>query len=122
MNTFTQNIESFFRGIGYHVGETSGIGQHSGFIDTLAKYGIFGGLFLLVIFVKIYLYFKRILGSNKYWIQLSMIFFAFIIYGFFNNSIKPDICCIIFIITPLLPDLIEKKVDALKRNIGGINV
>lgn len=110
IDTFTSNIGTFIFGIGNHKDLNSiaiGIGQHSGIIDTTAKYGIVGILFLVIILYKTYKVLTGYYIEKHFKIQISIIFFSYLTYGFLDNFIFPEISVAIFILLPLIGDLLD---------------
>lgn len=103
-----RDINSFFsspilgKGAFYGVGSSDFIGQHSQFLDELARYGLLGGILL---FYFIYICIKRIWKSiedkvlkNKYLITTIV----FIMLGFLNPIFNGGILFFYFIVIPIL--------------------
>lgn len=116
VNTWLDNFSNFIFGIGDHranwdAGQTAaqtGIGQHSDFLDSLARYGLIGLLLLVSIFVYS---FKYILSffDNEYKLQLQVIFLLFVLFGFSKGVFQSDIGFVLFVLLPLLGNIINKK-------------
>ena len=114
IDTWTDNIANFIFGIGAHhsdvesglSNEVVGIGNHSAFFDTPAKYGIFG---LVLIFSILRLSFKWILSiyDKKYHFQLYVIFGMFVLFGFTKGVFTPGVGCAMFLLLPLLSKYIN---------------
>ncbi|MDQ0155368.1 O-antigen ligase family protein [Robertmurraya andreesenii] len=82
------------------------IGGHSGWLDLMAYYGLFGSLPL---FIGIYLILRRQLlfyFNHPYFIYLLIVNILFIVFGFINPTITIyEIGFSIFVIVPTLPFL-----------------
>ena len=104
LKTWLSNPVNFLLGIGDHRAlsdvESTGIGQHSEILDSLARYGIIGGYFLWVIFKKS---FKFIISlfDNSVKSQVRAIIIVFIMCGFTKCVFSPSIGCVLFILLPL---------------------
>lgn len=107
LRTWTDNISSFFFGIGNHNrsdfgGDTamSGIGNHADLYDNLARYGLLGGWVLYSILKRYYIYCKTLV-SGKLYLQ-SFVFFAFIIItGLTSHFMLPSVSIMLFVFMPL---------------------
>lgn len=116
IDTWTDNVANFIFGIGAHhdnrdlgiTNQSVGIGNHSDFFDTPAKYGIIG---LILIFNILRLGFKRILSiyEKKYHLQLYVIFALFVLFGFTKGVFTPGIGCAIFLFLPLVKSAIDRN-------------
>lgn len=53
-DTFTSSLQHFLVGAGAHRDDNTIIGNHSFIIDFLASYGILGGIFILIYFIRQY--------------------------------------------------------------------
>ena len=116
IDTWTDNIANFIYGIGAHHADVGsgvsnksiGIGNHSDFFDTPAKYGIFG---LVLIFTILRLSFKWILSiyNKKYHFQLYVIFGMFVLFGFTKGVFTPGVGCAMFLLLPLLSTYINEN-------------
>lgn len=83
-NSFTSSFSNFLFGIGEHTGSDILIGHHSFFIDTLARYGIVGGVIVTTYFVKQYKIFMSVLDKNTEWALYMQCAIVFLIYVFRN--------------------------------------
>lgn len=109
INTWTDNIVNFIFGIGDHradwaAGQTAaetGIGQHSDFLDSLARYGLLGSLIILQILI---LSFKYLLSyfEEKYRLQVLVIIILFVLFGFTKAVFQVDIGILLFVFLPLM--------------------
>lgn len=93
---------------------TSGIGGHSGWLDLLASYGIFGALPL---FLAIFFNFKKQLKfytNHPYYHFLLTAQILFIVFGFINPIIYIyQIGFVMFVVAPALPfiyDVFSKRI------------
>ena len=105
IQTWLRNIGTFFFGIGnryYVAGQSAaltGIGQHSDFLDSLAKYGLIGTSILIIVFVNMYKYMVVIAKEYKNFI---ITFFIVILYfAFFKKIFFPEVGFIFFCLLPL---------------------
>ncbi len=114
LNTWLSTPSAFFFGIGDHWGKyNSGIGQHSDFLDHLAKYGIFGTLFLLFMLKKA---FNVILSlfDRKYRLQLLVIIAIYVACGFTKRALLPSVGFVMFMLLPLTAKYINNKDEDFK--------
>lgn len=112
LNTFIASIPNFIWGVGDNIliGEqyefydllSLGIGNHSQFLDTLAKYGIFGGVIFINIILGISRWLKRISVRESYYQYIDLFILVFFLQSILNNSFLADIFIIIFVVFPLL--------------------
>jgi len=119
-NTFIDNV---LIGIGYQKVNLqkgdfsllyqSGIGHHSTVLDGLARYGLVGLLFNIVIYFTFLKYIFRSIKNNNSTIFLKVLYFAFFIYSILNNSENPEIGLIIFIALPL----VSLSLDSRKEEV-----
>lgn len=110
LKTWLSNPVIFFVGIGdvraaYDV-EWTGIGQHSDFFDTLARYGLIGGLLL---FATIRRYFRMILSifDRRYKLQILVIIGIFVLCACTKGVLVPEVGCILFVILPLTSCILQ---------------
>lgn len=111
LNTWTDNIGNFFVGKGDvrpdederggAAYERTGIGGHSEFADTLARYGIVGMILVLLIYYRFYKYVKRLFMSRELKMQWLCLFWVFIILSITKGVFLPEIGCVFFLIIPL---------------------
>ena len=109
VDTWTGNILNFIFGIGDHHADVEaglsnrviGIGNHSDFFDTPARYGVIG---LILIYKTLKLSFKKILSfyDRKFHLQLYVLFGIFILFGFTKGVFLPAIGFVLFILLPLV--------------------
>ena len=104
IETWLSNISSFLFGIGDHRAsfdvEKTGIGQHSDFADSLARYGVLGLSLLLPILIKA---FKLLMSffDKKYRTSVVCIIIAFICCGITKKVFLPSAGFLLFILFPL---------------------
>lgn len=112
LKTWVSNFENFLFGIGdirADIGAAAtGIGQHSEFFDSLARYGLIGGLFLYSILKR---FFNSIFSffDQKYRFQLYIILGIIILCGCTKKLFMPNIGAVLFIILPLTAKLANPK-------------
>lgn len=115
LNTFFRNPLTMLFGIGDHtvsVGmdlHKSGIGNHSEFIDVLARYGLVGALIFVKILKSYYRSLKGLASNRRVLKYVNVIFCVFLVYGFLNNVFYPIIHIFMFIIFPIVIVLINQK-------------
>ncbi len=126
IETWLKDPINFFVGIGDHRvdwdgGQTArqvGIGNHSDFFDTPARYGLIG---LLLIPSLITTSFKVLIASfdRKYRIQVLSILLVYIVFGFTYSSFKPAIGFMLFIFLPAIKYIIGDKTqeETIKRHL-----
>lgn len=81
-HTFTSSVGYFLFGAGEHIQNNTIIGHHSFFLDTLARYGIIGGILVFVYFLKQYQISMRFLDKKKYWglyMQCAVVFLLYVL-------------------------------------------
>ena len=112
IRTWLSNTSNFLFGIGDHYTidnpEKTGIGQHSDFFDTLARYGLIGSAFL---FVALKNSFKYILSlfDKKLRLQIISILFIYLMCGFTKKVFIVEMSTMMFLYLPLLSYIIEKE-------------
>lgn len=110
VRTWLSNISNFLFGIGDHYTiespEKTGIGQHSDFLDTLARYGLIGSAF---IFVALKNSFKYILSlfDKKLHLQIITIFFIYIMCGITKKAFVVSMGTMMFVFLPLISYIIR---------------
>lgn len=105
--TWLEDAKSIVMGVGDHWGDmNSGIGQHSEFLDFLAKYGLIGGCLMLAILIKS---FKFILSlfDKKYRIQLLVIIMVYIICGMTKRVFFDCVGVVFYLLLPLSAILVN---------------
>lgn len=118
IRTWLSNASNFLFGIGDHYTtdnpEKTGIGQHSDFLDTLARYGLIGSAFL---FVTLKNSFKYILSlfDKKIHLQIITILFIYLMCGFTKKVFIIEMSIMMFVFLPLISYIIDKD-NKLNRN------
>lgn len=98
-------------GVGYKYGNTydllykNGVGVHSEFLDSFAKYGIVGSIPYLYFF---YLQVKGLIEKSRYRITMPIVA-TFLIMFIFNPFLSVQTIFILCLYLPLLIELIEKQ-------------
>ncbi len=122
LETFTTDVKSILFGVGDHRLESvsgsgtggfyaSGIGGHSEFIDTLARYGLLGAVFTILIMRNSYKTAVIIEKKNNCKIQWFVLFLIFLCCGFTKAIYFPNIGIIMFLLIPLISDFLNNEVD-----------
>lgn len=88
---------------------TTGIGHHSEFIDHLGRYGLVGGIAYIIIWCKYFKSFNSYSGTKEDHHAGIMIFIAFMIYSFLNNSMDAMSGIVIFYLLSAVADGYFKK-------------
>ena len=117
LKTWFSSLSSFFIGIGDHKfssiakSMSLGIGNHAEFIDTLARYGLFGSMIFFAVMWKSLLYIKS-KGTHYYWRILVLIYF---VYGCVNTlTMNMEFSIVLFL---FLGNVLD--VELLKNIKGG---
>lgn len=104
IDTWLSNPINFLFGIGDHREERSttktAIGQHSDFLDSLAKFGLIGGYLIFVMLKRAFNYLLALFG-RQYRLQLIMIFVVFILMGLTKRIFTSGIGTCMFLLLPL---------------------
>lgn len=112
INTWLKDPANFLLGIGDHRSsfnvEATGIGQHSDVFDTLARYGILGGLLLFIIYIDSFRYILK-LYDKRLRSQLFMIMLILVLCAFTKSISYACISCVIFVLLPLLAPIINES-------------
>lgn len=109
-NTFTSSIGHFVFGAGEHSGDNTIIGHHSFFIDTLAGYGIIGGVMMFVYFKKQYQIIMSYLDKKSDWglyMQCSIVFMFYILRNFYGGVANDFANLILLVYFPLTFQVIQ---------------
>ncbi|MCK9627019.1 MAG: O-antigen ligase family protein [Bacteroidales bacterium] len=117
LQTWLGGFSNFFFGIGEHAindasmqGLTNaGVGQHSQFFDHLARYGLLGGLILYKAVKNTLRFVLKRAHNTKMYNRIFVVLLAFILYSFLNNSLIGNILFVVFLVFPLIVDILESK-------------
>lgn len=109
-NTFTSNFINFLFGAGEHLSDNTIIGHHSMIIDTLASYGILGGVLFFIYFKKQY----QLLMSNIdkktdwafYW-QCSVVYVIYLLRNFYGSCATANVNILLMLFFPLTIRIIQ---------------
>ena len=111
LNTWLQNPMSFMFGIGDHYAaggnSSSGISQHSEFLDILACYGVVGGGLIFIILKKSWKYIIS-LFNNDLRGQVYIILLLYLVCGVAKLVFLPGVSCVIFLLLPLSSQIVNK--------------
>ncbi len=108
-NTFTSSFGHFLFGAGEHAGDNTIIGHHSFILDTLASYGIIGGVLLFVYFRKQYQIIMSSLDKKKGWalyMQCAIVFAFYVFRSFYGNMAFSLVIFFMLLFFPLTIQLI----------------
>ena len=106
LRTWIATPMNFIFGIGDHYRSftsntaESGIGNHSEFLDVLAKYGMIGGLIIYKILKLLFDYTKK-MASGRLYLKVLIFFLLIVMFGFTKKIILPSISIMFFILFPL---------------------
>ena len=106
LRSWTNNVMSFFFGIGDHDRtdfvntEASGIGNHSDLFDVLGRYGIIGAIVLYSSIKKYYDFLKKKYGVSFKW-EIVSFFVLLVLMGLTKKFIAAQPPIVIFILFPL---------------------
>lgn len=115
LNTFFSSPLNMLIGIGDHTVSfgmdlhKSGIGNHSEFIDILARYGIIGAFVFIGILKSYYKSLKSLSSDRSIIKYVNIIFFVFIIYGFLNLVFSPMLEMFLFTVFPGIIKILSAK-------------
>lgn len=90
--------------------ELTGVGQHADILDTLARYGVVG-FSLFVIMIKRMFHFIKLLFDKKLRIQVSVIFFVFILAGCTKAVLVPNIGIVLCLLLPITSQFVNKPIE-----------
>lgn len=110
-HTFTSSISHFIMGAGAHKMNNLIIGNHSFFIDTLASYGIIGGVLIAIYFVKQYQIMMTdvdIKNHNALYMQCAVVFLFYIIRNFYGFLATAQCNFMVLLYFPLIIRMIFK--------------
>jgi len=111
MNSFNSWIKtpiSFLFGVGDHRGNDSIIGNHSEYIDCLGRYGLVGGILLLietVYLVKYVISFYQLKKDRELYYQSGIVVFLYVIRNFLGIVSIYQVGIPMLIFLPLLIDV-----------------
>lgn len=109
-DTFTSNIGYFVFGAGEHSNNNNIIGHHSFFIDTLARYGIIGGVLMIVYFKKQYQIIMSVLSKKREWslyMQCAVVFLFYVLRNIFGGITTGVSSLIIMAFFPMTFQIIQ---------------
>jgi len=109
-HTFTSSIGHFVFGVGEQSGDNTIVGNHSFFIDTLARYGIIGGTMMFVYFKKQYQIIMSYLDKKTDWVlymQCAIVFLFYILRNFYGQVTYALVNLILLVFFPLTFQIIQ---------------
>ena len=113
-NTFTSTFTNFLFGVGSNRMENSIIGNHSYFIDTLASYGILGGVLTYKYFKGQYQIMKKYISSRSgkvLFAQCVTVFGFYILRNFYGHMDFTNVNLVILLYFPLVIEFINENVS-----------
>lgn len=117
LNTFLSSPLSILIGIGDHSqafgGDLikSGIGNHSEFIDVLARYGIVGAFVFYKIMRSYYAMLSELTTKRMLLKYVNVIYVIFLLSGFFNNIFLYTMLLFLFLVCPIMVELLCSKIN-----------
>lgn len=109
-NTFISSFGHFLLGAGEHAGDNSIIGHHSFILDTLARYGIVGGILLIVYFINQYKIFTSGLDRKREWalyMQCAIVFAFYVFRNYYGQVAYSLVNLVLLVFFPLTFQLIH---------------
>lgn len=109
-NTFTSSFGHILFGAGEHAGDNTIIGHHSFFMDTLARYGLLGGVLIFIYFKKQYRIVMSYLDYKGEWslyMQCAILFLFYVIRNFYGDFSYSLVNIFIMLFFPLTFQLIH---------------
>ena len=120
-NTFLSSPISVLIGIGDHTQSfggdlvKSGIGNHSEFVDVLARFGLVGAIIVWNIMKYCYRMLNNLSTKRVILRYVNIIFVIIVLYGFLNLMFLPDLLLFLYIAFPILIELTDKKLDSISQ-------
>lgn len=117
LNTFFSNPINMLIGIGDQATKLgtdlvkTGIGNHSEFIDVLARYGLVGAFVFWKIMSGLYRLMRGLIVSRDILKYVNVIFVIVIFSGFFNTIFHPALLFFLFISFPIAIELLSINVS-----------
>ena len=102
-NTFTSGFQNFVFGAGAHKDDNVIIGNHSFILDTLASYGIIGGIIFYIYFKKQFQFIMSYVNKKANPLLYSQCVVVFCVYIFRNYFGAMATACINFIMLMFFP-------------------
>lgn len=101
LRTFFGSTKAFFFGVGDVRINNDTVGNHSQWIDSFARYGIFTGSLLLYIVRGIFNVWKKDYVSRSFFYRgFCVLFTVFVLRGIIGNVLVPSIGTVLFIVIP----------------------
>ena len=121
LNTFLSGPINILIGIGDHTqalgGDLvkSGIGNHSEFVDVLARFGLIGAFIFWNIMRRYYQMLKSLSYRREVLKYVSVIFWIIVISGILNLLFVPTMLFFLYIALPLFIELAEQRINEKQR-------
>lgn len=103
-HTFISNVGYFLFGAGEHVKDNTIIGHHCFFVDTLARYGIIGGILVFLYFKKQFQIIMTYLDKKTDWalyMQCTIVFLLYLLRNFYGDMATDIVNFFILLYLPL---------------------
>ena len=116
LNSFLSSPTSIMMGIGDHTQSfggdlvKSGIGNHSEFIDVLARYGLVGAFVFWKMMKYYYQMLRKLVTKRKSLKYVNVIFVVIILSGFLNSIFYPVMLFFIYLIFPIIIEVTDKQI------------
>lgn len=109
VETFSSSIRSILIGVGDHRDNNFLIGNHSLLIDTLARYGLLGGMCLtwLLTSMKKTIFSIASIYDQRLYRQIMIIFAFFLLRCFLGNAFVGSVATQLFVTVPLIARLLN---------------
>lgn len=117
LNTFLSSPISILIGIGDHTqafgGDLvkSGIGNHSEFVDVLARFGLVGAFIFWNIMRRYYQMMKRLSCRREVLKYVNVLFWIIIISGILNLLFVPTMLLFMYIVLPLIVEFADLRLS-----------
>lgn len=108
-DTFTSSLQNFLVGVGAHRDDDTIIGNHSFIIDFLASYGILGGVFISIYFIRQYQIMMAGLTKEinyTLFTQCLVVFIFYVLRNFYGSVSTSQTNFTILLYFPLLISII----------------
>ena len=122
LNTFFSSPISILIGIGDHTQSfggdliKSGIGNHSEFIDVLARFGLIGAFVFWKIMGCYYKMLKMLSSHRKVLKYVNVLFWIIVLSGILNLLFVPIMLLFMYIVLPLIIELAAQQLILIKSN------
>lgn len=119
-NTFTSGLGHFFFGVGEHDQANEVIGHHSFILDTLARYGVIGGILLFIYFKKQYQILMSYVDKKRDWtlyMQCAVVFLFYVLRNFYGVLSYSLVNLVLLVLFPLTIQYIHFYTISNKKTV-----